>query len=124
MVDSVNAVTWHSYKHAWYHQDVQSSFVTQSTVELSAGQKIRATLAFSNKDTGAIISSRNHYYDMDLRIVNASTNGVLTSAVGTKNNVEIVEYTATENCTVYVQTRICRNLSDAKTDWALEIDRY
>ncbi len=42
----------------------------------------------------------------------------------TRNNVEIVEYTATKNCTVYIQTRIVSNVSGIKTDWALEVDRY
>lgn len=122
MVDSVNAVTGQIYKHAWNHQAVQTDFVTQSTVSLTAGQKIRATLAFSNKNTGVIINDGNQYYDMDLCIKDAATGRTLQIASGYKNNVEIVEYTATESCTVYIQTRIYRNLSNSKTDWALEID--
>lgn len=91
---------------------------------MTAGQKIRAILAFSNKNTGTINTDGDQYYDMDLCITDATTGQTLAIASGNKNNVEIVEYTATESCTVYIQTRIYRNLSNAKTDWALEIDCY
>lgn len=123
MVNSINAVKWLSYKHAWNHQAVETEYITQTTKTLSKNQKIRATLAFSNRNSGVIITGSSQYYDMDLRIIDENGN-VLCSSISTRNNVEIVEYTATEDCTIYIQTKIFRNLSNVKTDWALEVDRY
>lgn len=85
---------------------MEPNFITQFTVSLSAGQKLRATLAFSNKNTNAIIQNGLQYYDMDLRLVDAATGAVLSAAEESRNNVEIVEYTASAARSVCVQTRI------------------
>lgn len=124
LVDSAKAMSGYGYKYAWNHYAVESDYITQLTIDLAAKQKIKATLAFSNKNTNIIIQNTNQYYDMDLRIVDAATGKVIMSASTAINNVEIVEFTATTACKVYIQTRIYRNVSGVKTDWALEVDRY
>lgn len=124
MVSATKAMSGHAYKYAWNHNAVESDYITQFTVNLSVGQTLRASLAFSNKNTQTVIQNNSQYYNMDLRIIDASTGESLCDALGDRNNVEIVEYTATANCTVYIQTRIVRNVVNIKTDWALEVDRY
>lgn len=124
MINAKKAVVSYAYKHAWNHYTIEPNFITQFTISLSEGQKIRATLAFGNKNSNVIITNNSQYYNMDLRIVDSESGEVLNAATKTRNNVEIVEYTATKNCTVYIQTRIVSNVSGIKTDWALEVDRY
>lgn len=124
MVNAVKAMSGTAYKYAWNHSALELNYITQFTVSLSAGQKIRATLAFTNKNTDVIIQNGTQYYDMNLRLVDAATGAVLSAAEESRNNVEIVEYTASNACTVYVQTRIASGVSGVSTNWALEIDRY
>lgn len=124
MVNAARAMSGYAYKYAWNHGAVEPNFITQFTVSLSAGQKLRATLAFSNKNTNAIIQNGLQYYDMDLRLVDAATGAVLSAAEESRNNVEIVEYTASAARSVCVQTRIVRGVSHVSVDWALEVDRY
>lgn len=124
MVNAVKAMSGTAYKYAWNHSAVEPDYITQSTITLAAGQKIRATLAFTNKNTDVIIQNGTQYYDMNLRLVDAATGAVLSAAEESRNNVEIVEYTASNACTVYVQTRIASGVSGVSTNWALEIDRY
>ncbi|HAX31211.1 MAG TPA: hypothetical protein DCX96_08045 [Oscillibacter sp.] len=124
MVNAARAMSGYAYKYAWNHGAVEPNYITQFTVSLSAGQKLRATLAFSNKNTNAIIQNGSQYYDMDLRLVDAATGAVLSAAEESRNNVEIVEYTASAARSVCVQTRIVRGVSHVSVDWALEVDRY
>lgn len=125
MVDAVRALKGSSYyKYAWNHYNIEASYVTQATINLSANQTLRAGLAFNNGNLDFNISSINDYCNMDLRIVDASTGAVLVSATQDRNNVEIVEYTSATTRTVYVQTRIVRHVTDVKIDWALEVVRY
>ena len=124
MVNAARAMSGYAYKYAWNHGAVEPNYITQFTVSLSAGQKLRATLAFSNKNTNAIIQNGLQYYDMDLRLVDAATGAVLSAAEESRNNVEIVEYTASAARSVCVQTRIVRGVSHVSVDWALEVDRY
>ena len=66
-----------AYKYAWNHSALELNYITQFTVSLSAGQKIRATLAFTNKNTDVIIQNGTQYYDMNLRLVDAATGACL-----------------------------------------------
>ncbi len=124
MVDAKKSMSGTAYIYAWNHQAVEPNYITQLTINLSAGQRMRATLAFSNKNTNDIIDDSTDFYDMDLRIVDASTGEALATSTSTRNNVEIIDYTTSTARTVYVQTRIYRNLSSVKTDWALEVDKW
>ena len=124
LVDAKKAMSGTAYKYAWNHQATEPSYITQLTITLSAGQRMRTTLVFSNKNSSVLIDDPSDFYDMDLRIVDASTSEVLSSSASTRNNVEIVDYTTGAARTVYVQTRIVSNLSGVKTDWALEVDKW
>lgn len=124
LVNAKNAMSGYAYKYAKNHEAVESSFITQFTVNLAANQKIRATLAFSNKNTNVVIQNNSQYYNMDLRIIDANTGAILFAATQSRNNVEIAEYTTTTARTVLIQTRIVSNIPNVKTDWALEVDRY
>lgn len=76
MVNAVKAMSGTAYKYAWNHSALELNYITQFTVSLSAGQKIRATLAFTNKNTDVIIQNGTQYYDMNLRLVDAATGAV------------------------------------------------
>lgn len=57
----------------------------------TAGQKVRAVLAFDKVHTGLITAS-SHFDDIDLRIVNMQTGATVSSSLSSRNNVEIIEY--------------------------------
>lgn len=124
MVDAVKAMSGYAYSYCPNVSTVAYSYSTVFTVNLSAGQKLRATLAFTNQNTSVIINSCSDYYDIDLRMVDANTGAVLCSSFQGVNNVEIVEYTASKACTVNIQTRVASAVEGTATDWALEVDRY
>ena len=94
------------------------------TVTLSKNQAIRATLAFSNKNGQTIIQNNTQYYNIDVRIIDATSGMVLAEASQNRNNVEIVEFVTQTARTVYIQTRITNNVTNVTTDWALEVDKY
>jgi len=124
MVDAAKAMTGYGYKYAYNHYSVEPEYITQLTVTIPANQTLRATLAFSNKSKDTLIQSNKDFYDMDLRIVDAETGNSLYASTSIRNNVEIVEFKAQTTRKVYIQTRIYRNVTDVKTNWALEVDKY
>ena len=124
LVDAKKAMSGTAYKYAWNHQAIQNNYVTQLTISLSAGQRMRATLVFSNKNTSVIIEHMSDFYDIDLRIVDANTGDILYYSNSCGNNVEIIDYTTNISRTVYVQTCIKQNVSGVTTDWALEVDKW
>lgn len=124
MVDAVKSMTGYAYKYMYNHYSVEPEYITQFTVTIQANQTLRATLVFSNKNIENIIQSQHDYYDIDLRIVDAETGNPIYASTSYRNNVEIIEYKAQTTRKVYIQTRIYRNVTDIKTNWALEVDKY
>ena len=124
LVDAAKAMTGSGYMYAWNHYDTQSDYVTRITITVPANKTLRTTLAFNNRNTDAIITNSSQFYDMDLRIVDAATGNDLVYSTSTRNNVEIVEYKSSIAHTIYIQTRIYRNIENVKTNWALEADLF
>ncbi len=91
-----------------YQYNNNNTYKTRMTVHLNEGDTLRVALSYMNLNykTNTWYNSNNICDNIDLKIVSSSYEDYYAEASSTRNNAEVLEFTAYESDTYYIQTRL------------------
>ena len=116
LVNAVNSVGY-NYLHGndfyalysgGYQNNNNNTYKTRMVVDLDEGDTIRIALSFMNLGYSTTTAYNNNGIcdNIDLKIVSSSDSDYYAEACSTRNNAEVLEFTAYESGTYYIQSRL------------------